>query len=105
MQITSENSVDAGLLVVIPTRAEGRAEESGRGWALRQTRGQMPRLRCASLDMTNGAGLSRIDVQPNGAAPSTATCLSGTRGGEGRGKSLKKGLPSCKQVHKIQVLR
>jgi hypothetical protein len=46
-------------LFVISTKAEGRAEKSGREWALRHIRSQMSRLRCASLDMTDGAGFPR----------------------------------------------
>jgi len=62
------NSNSEGILsfIVIPTKAEGRAEESGREWALREIRGQMSRLRCASLDMTNSARLppNRGKTQP-----------------------------------------
>jgi hypothetical protein len=45
---------DVWPLLVISTKAEGRAEKSGREWALRQIRNQMSRLRCAPLDMTDG---------------------------------------------------
>jgi hypothetical protein len=40
---------------VISTKAGGRAEKSGREWTTRPIRSQMSRLRCASLDMTDGA--------------------------------------------------
>ena len=67
-----------GHPLVISTKAEGRAEKSGREWTTRQIRSQMSRLRCAAkaqhlvflasifgcgrrprrapLDMTDGAG-------------------------------------------------
>jgi len=53
IRTTSENSVCSGPPLVISTKAEGRAEKSGREWTLRYTRGQMSRLRFAPLDMTN----------------------------------------------------
>jgi hypothetical protein len=49
---------ESRALSVISTKAEGRAEKSGPERALRQIRGQMSRLRYASLDMTNGARFS-----------------------------------------------
>jgi hypothetical protein len=65
-------------VVVIPTKAGGRAEESGCEWALREIRGQMPRLRCASLGMTNGARFPPNRSQADGDRSSTATLLSYT---------------------------
>ncbi len=52
--ITLENFAGAGFSLVISTKAEGRMEKSGRAGMTRQMRGQMSRLRCASLDMTKG---------------------------------------------------
>ena len=68
----------SGPGVVIPTKAEGRAEESGHEWTTRQIRGQMSRLRSASLDMTNGAGFPPNRGRLNGDTSSTATILSCT---------------------------
>ena len=47
---------EARSFFVISTKAEGRAEKSGHEWTTRQIRGQMSRLRCTPLDMTNSAG-------------------------------------------------
>jgi len=71
---------------VISTKAEGRAEKSGREWTARRVRGQMSRLRCtakaqhlvflasifgcgrrprrAPLDITDGAGLAPNRHEP-----------------------------------------
>ncbi len=57
-----------GLGVVIPTKAGGRVEKSGCEGTLRQIRGQMPRLRCAPLGMTNSAGFLQTKVTSNGGA-------------------------------------
>ena len=53
MRIISEDFAGAGSCLVISTKAEGRAEKSGRGWTTRQIRGQISRLRFASLEMTD----------------------------------------------------
>jgi len=49
--------------LVISTKAEGRAEKSGREWALRQIPSQMSRLRFAPLDMTNAGRAAALRAQ------------------------------------------
>jgi len=72
--------------LVISTKAEGRAEKSGREWTMRHIRGQMSRLRCTAkaqhlvfLASIFGCGRrprrALLDMTNAGAQPGRAAAL------------------------------